>query len=136
MALITLLARILLSLIFILSGLHKVADFSGTVSLMTQHGLPAASLLAVLAIAVEVGGGLSVLLGFQARLAAVVLLLFLIPTTLVFHSNLVVPQVQDQTTQLLKNLAIMGGLLMLAAHGPGAASLDARRRRPASRRLL
>ena len=73
MAVITLLARVLLSLIFILSGLHKVADFGGTVAALAQHGLPATSLLAVLAIAVEVGGGLSVLLGFQARLAAVVL---------------------------------------------------------------
>ncbi len=141
MAVITLFARVLLSVIFILSGLHKVADFNDTVSVMAQHGLPVTSLLAVLAIAVEVGGGLGVFLGFQARLAAVVLFLFLIPTTLVFHTNLVVvqaqmPQAQDQTIQLLKNVAIMGGLLMLAAQGPGAASLDARKRRPAVRRLL
>ena len=135
MAVITLLARVLLSLIFILSGLHKVADFGGTAATLAEHGLPATSLLAVLAIAVEVGGGLSVLLGFQTRLAAVVLVLFLIPTTVVFHTNFIVPQAQDEV-QLLKNLALMGGLLMLAAHGPGTASLDARRRRPASRRLL
>ena len=136
MAVIIFLARVLLSVIFIVSGLQKVADFNGTVSVMAQHGLPATPLLAVLTIAIEVGGGLGVLLGYQGRLAAVLLVLLLIPVTVVFHTHLVVPQVTEQTTQLLKNMAIGGGLLMLAAHGPGPASLDARRRRPPTRRLL
>jgi putative oxidoreductase len=128
MAATTLVGRILLSLIFIVAGLHKITGFSGTVAYMTQHHMPLTSLLAVAAILAEAGGGLCVLLGVRARTAAVVLALFLIPTTLIFHTSLVIVHEQDQSINFMKNLALIGGLLILAAHGPGHLSLDARQR--------
>jgi len=126
MAVTVLVGRVLMSVIFILSGVHKIFDYSGTVGFMAQHHLPA--FLAIPAIVVEIGGGLCLALGLGGRAAAIVLAAFLIPTTLVFHTSLVVVQTQDQSVNFLKNLTIIGGLLMAAGQGPGPLSIDALRR--------
>jgi putative oxidoreductase len=125
-----LLARILLALIFLLSGVGKIGNFSGTQAYMAARGMPATTLLLLGAIVIEIGGGLSVLLGYKLRLGALLLFFFLIPTTLIFHTALggsfPPEQAQLQQAMLLKNLAIMGGLLALAAQGAGDFSLDQR----------
>ena len=118
--------RILLSIIFLLSAFGKATDFSGMEQYMASKGLPAIPLLLALAMLTEALGGLSLLLGFKARWGALLLFLFLIPTTLIFHDfwALTGAMRQDMQIHFLKNLAIMGGLLMVAANGPGAFSLD------------
>ena len=113
--------RILLALIFILSGFNKITGFAGTAAYMASKGLPFANLLLVLTILVELGGGVLIALGWKARWAAAVIFLFLIPVTLVFHNpiGLDAAQAQEQMINLLKNVSIMGGMLSLFAFGPG-----------------
>jgi putative oxidoreductase len=118
--------RVLIALIFVLAGLNKISGFNGTVAYMTQHSMPMAEILAVATIVLELGAGLCVALGYWTRAAALLLALFLVPATLIFHTNLVVAHQQDQTIMLLKNLAIIGGLLTLAAQPPGPAALGRR----------
>lgn len=117
--------RALVALIFLISGLGKIADFAGTQEYMAAYGLPLTALLLVGAILFEVGGGLSVLLGYRARWGALALAVFIVPATLVFHTDFAD---QNQVIHFLKNLAILGGLLLIAARGAGLLSLDARRR--------
>ena len=125
-----LLARVLLAAIFILVGVRKIGDFSGTRTMMAARGMSATALLLSCTILIEVGGGLAVLLGYKARLAALLLFLFLIPTTLIFHTafggSFPPEQIRLQQVMVLKNLAIMGGLLTIAVLGAGGLSLDAR----------
>ncbi|MEF8816447.1 MAG: DoxX family protein [Salinibacter sp.] len=113
-------ARALLGLIFVASGANKVAAFEGTQQYMAEYGMPATALLLGGAIVVEVAGGLSVILGYKSRIGAAALILFLIPATLIFHTDF---SQQTQVIMFLKNLSIMGGLLLLMAHGPGPYSL-------------
>lgn len=119
--------RVLLSVIFLLSGLMKVMNWSATAQEMETHGLPVVSLLLALATLVEIVAGLALLLGFLTRLSALVLFLYLIPVTLVMHNFWVATPAaqQNQMFHFLKNLAIMGGLLEFCAVGAGALSLDA-----------
>jgi len=125
-----LLARILLAGIFLLSGVSKIGGFSSTQAYMAARGMSATAFLLFCAILIETGGGLAVLLGYKARLAALLLFLFLIPTTLIFHTafggSFPPEQTRMQQAMMLKNLAIMGGLLTIAVHGAGGLSLDAR----------
>ena len=98
---------------------------------MAQANLPMVKILYVLTVIVELGGGLLILVGWKARWAALVVCLFLIPVTLTFHwewGN------RMQERAFWKNLAIMGGLLMVAAFGPGPISIDGQARRPRSGR--
>jgi putative oxidoreductase len=123
-----LVARILLALIFLLSGFHKLMAFEHTAAYMAAHGLPAAHVLLVATIAIEFAGSLMILLGWQARLGAAALFLFLIPTTLVFHAFWAVNPadtvaVQNQMNHFMKNLAIMGGMLYVVVYGSGPLSL-------------
>jgi len=111
-----LLGRILLGLIFVMSGITKITGFEGTQQYMASHGVPATAVLLVGAIVVEILGGLSVILGLWARAGAAALVLFLIPATLLFHTDF---SQQTQLIMFLKNLSIMGGLLLLIAQGPG-----------------
>jgi len=113
-------ARLLLGLIFVVSGANKIAGFEGTLQHMAEYGMPATGLLLVGAIVVELAGGLSVMLGYGARVGAAALVLFLIPATLIFHTDF---SQQTQVIMFLKNLSIMGGLLLLTVHGPGPYSL-------------
>lgn len=124
---ITLLGRILLSAIFVLSGVMKFLRWDDTAAYMTSHGLTAVSVLLPAAALLEIGGGLAVLFGLFTRPAAVALFLFLIPTTLLFHNFWAQSgmEQQNQMQHFLKNLAVMGGLLAFAAYGAGAWSLDA-----------
>ena len=117
--------RFLLSLIFVMSGVHKIMAWDQTATQMEGEGMPAVPLLLVGAIAFELLGGLSVMLGVKARIGAVALFLFLIPTTLIFH-DFWTYEGQEQQMQMInfmKNLAIMGGLLVVAARGPGGCCL-------------
>src|SRR5438105_3448136 len=129
--------RILLSTIFILSGVMKFADWQGTAQYMASKELPLIPLLLPLAAIVEIAGGLAVLLGGGTRAAAFLLFLYLVPTTLVFHNFWAQfgPEHQNQMVHFLKNLAIMGGLALMVGLGPGPLSLDSWLARPARRRI-
>lgn len=118
--------RILLALIFIVSGWGKITGFAATAGYIASKGMPLPEVMAAGAIAVEFLGGLALLAGFKARWAALALFLFLIPTTLIFHNpaGLTGQEAQGQMINLMKNLAIMGGMLMVFAFGPGRYSID------------
>ena len=126
-----LIGRLLLALIFITSGAGKIAGFAATVGYIGSKGLPAPALLAALAIVVELGGGLAVAFGFMTKWAALALAVFCVLAGVLFHAFWAVPADQVMNTQIhfFKNISIAGGFLMLAAFGPGAISLDAKRRR-------
>lgn len=119
-----LIGRVLLSVMFIMAGLQKFGGIEGTAGYIASVGLPAPTLLAWLSAIFETLAGLAILVGFQTRLAAMLLALFCVVTALVFHANF-----GDQMQMLLfmKNVTIAGGFLALAAAGAGAWSLDARR---------
>jgi putative oxidoreductase len=121
-----LVGRILLALIFILSGYGKLTAFTGTAAFMTSKGLPFAEVLAALSIAVELGGGLAIVFGWKAREAATLIFLWMIPVTLIFHNPLGLDPAlaKQQLIHLHKNLAIMGGLLGLFAFGAGRFGLE------------
>lgn len=120
---ISLIARIFMSAIFLHAALGKIMDPAGTQQYMAMHGMPLTGFFLIGAIAVESLGGISVLIGFKARWGATVLALFLIPTTLIFHTKFSDPV---QLIMFMKNLAIIGGLLMVASYGAGSISFDAR----------
>jgi len=127
-----LIGRILIAAIFITSGLAKLFDLNTTAGYMTQAGIPAARTLAVIAGLAEIAGGLSIAFGFLARLGALGLFLYMIPVTLTFHHFWTFEGAEQkaQLVNFMKNLAIMGGLLVLYAEGPARYSIDARLRRP------
>jgi putative oxidoreductase len=124
-----LIGRILLAALFLPAGIAKITGFAGTVGYIASVGLPLASVGAVLAIAAEVGGGLALLLGWQTRWAALALAVFTVVAGVFFHAfwNLPAEQQMMQQIMFMKNIAIAGGLLFVAAFGPGAISLDAKR---------
>lgn len=127
--------RVLLSLIFVLSGLAKIVGFRGSVQYLIAHALPIPRTLLCVAIAIELVVGVLLMIGFRARTAAAILFLYLIPVTLIFHGfwNYAGVEASLQLANFLKNLAIMGGLLNVVAWGAGAASVDSLR---AERRAL
>ena len=112
----TLLARICLSTIFLWSGINKIINPVATQENMLAHGMPLTSVFLVGAIALEILGGLSVLLGIKTRWGAVMLIIFLIPATLIFHHDF---STEIEQAMFLKNLAMLGGLLMLIQYGGG-----------------
>ena len=114
--LLSLAARVLLSALFLMSGINKILNPADTQQYMASYGMPLTGLLLMGAIALELAGGLSVLLGYKARWGAIALIIFLIPATLIFHTNFAD---QMQTIQFMKNLAILGGLLMIVQSGSG-----------------
>ena len=121
--------RILLGLLFLVSGFGKIAGFDGTVGYISAQHLPLPALVAVLTIVVEVGGGLALVTGLWTRQAALVLAGFTLLTAFVFHGFWSAPDAAKamQQIQFLKNLSIAGGLLVLAAFGPGSLSVAPRR---------
>lgn len=119
-----LLARLLMSAIFILSGVGKIAAPAATIGYIAAMGLPFPAIALGGAIAVEVIGGLLLVFGFQTRLVALALAAFSVVTGLVFHGAVAD---QNQMIHLLKNLAMAGGLLQIAAFGAGNWSMDALR---------
>lgn len=132
-----LIGRILLSAIFIMSGLFKFVDIAGTAGYIASVGLPAATVLAWLAAIFEVVVGLAILVGFQTTIAAWLLVAFCVFTAFMFHSGPINnPDFSEGANALLsmfnqimlmKNLALAGGFLALAVAGPGALSVDAKR---------
>jgi len=121
--------RILLALIFVISGYNKLVGFDGTVGYIASKGLPLPQLAAAAAIAIELVGGVLLVIGWQARWAATAIFLFLIPTTLIFHGFWAAPaaNLQMETIQFMKNLCIMGGMLYIMAFGAGPLSVDNRK---------
>lgn len=126
---IVVIARFLLSLMFILAGVSKFANLSGTAAYIASGGLPLASTLAAIVAALELLGGLALAVGWQARWAALALALFTLAATFLFHQFWALPAEQAYVQQLmfLKNLAVAGGLFLVFSFGAGPASLDARR---------
>jgi putative oxidoreductase len=120
--------RLLLAVLFLPAGLGKITGFTGTVGYIASAGLPMPSVAAVMALIVEIVGGLALIAGYGTRLAALVLALFTLVASFFFHAYWAVPADQQFVTQLLfnKNIAVVGGLLVLAAWGAGAWSVDAR----------
>lgn len=114
--------RILMATLFILAGLGKITQYEGTQAYMVAMGVPGA--LLPLVIALELGGGLALIAGFQTRLISLALAGFCLASAFIFHSNLAD---QMQFILFFKNVAMAGGFLIIAAHGPGAFSLDRKR---------
>ena len=121
-SLIPAIGRVLLAAIFIISGIGKVMAPAATIGYIASAGLPLASLAFGAAVAVELGGGLLLIAGIQARAVAAALALFSIVTAFAFHGAI---GDQNQMIHLLKNLAMAGGLLQVVAFGAGAFSVDA-----------
>jgi putative oxidoreductase len=116
--------RILIAPLFLLSGISKLTAPAATIGMIAGSGLPFAPLGFALAVMIEIGGSLALLVGYRTRLVAAVMALFAIATALAFHNNLAD---QNQFIHFFKNISIAGGLLQLVAFGAGRLSLDARR---------
>jgi putative oxidoreductase len=125
----SLVGRLLLALLFLPAGISKIGGFAGTVGYIGSKGLPMPELGAVIAIVVEVLGGLALIAGFGTRAAALVLAVFTLAATVLFHNYWAMPAEMQMVQQLMffKNIAVVGGLLLLTAYGAGGWSLDAKR---------
>lgn len=123
--------RIALAAIFVSSGYGKLGGFAGTAAYIASKGLPLPEVLTAITIFIELVLGLAIVIGFKARVAALLIALWLIPTTLLFHNFWAVPQAQVamQKINFMKNVSIFGGMLLLMAFGPGRFSLDGGRGR-------
>jgi putative oxidoreductase len=121
-----LVGRILLALIFITSGWGKISGFEGTVGYIASKGLPLPQVGAVLAIVVELGGGILLAIGYKARWAALALAVFTLVAAIFFHNYWAVEAAQKMGQQInfWKNVSITGGMLMVFAFGPGRLSVD------------
>ena len=123
-----LIGRLLFALIFVPAGWGKIAGFSGVAGYIASKGVPLPEVCAALAIAAELGLGLLILVGWQTRWAALGLAIFVAVITPIFHNFWAMPEAQQMMQQqaFFKNLAIVGGLLVLSAFGPGAFSIEGR----------
>ncbi|WP_409319191.1 DoxX family protein [Pseudomonas sp. KCJK9016] len=122
---VALIGRVLLSVIFILSGFSKLAAPAMMIGYISSVGLPLPQVALALAVIVEIGGGLALIAGYRTRTVAAVLAAFSVFTALAFHNSL---GDQNQFIHFFKNIAMAGGLLQVVAFGAGRFSLDARRR--------
>lgn len=124
-----LVGRILLAYLFVPAGWGKIAGFAGTVGYITSQGVPMPQVAAALSILIELGLGLLVLVGWQTRWAALGLAIFVAVITPIFHAYWAVPEAQQmmQKINFDKNVAVVGGLLLLVAFGAGRWSLDGKR---------
>ena len=125
-----LVGRILLSLVFLVAGYRKLIAVAGSAGYFAKLGFPMPEVMVWVAIAIELGGGILLLLGWKARWAASLLALFTLIAAFAAHRFWEVDPAQyaNQMNHFLKNLAIVGGMLFVAAVGPGALSVDGRRR--------
>jgi putative oxidoreductase len=125
---VALLGRILVALLFILAGWGKISGVEGVAGYIASKGLPMPQVLAWATIALELGGGILIAIGYQTRLVAVLFFLWLIPTTFLFHKywGIDPAQAQAQFNNFYKNVSIMGAMALLFAFGPGAYSVDKR----------
>jgi putative oxidoreductase len=117
----SLVGRILLVLIFLKSGIEKIENFEGTAQYMVKFGMSYAHYFLIGAIFLELVGGISVVLGYFARVGALLLIILLIPATLIFHTDF---GDQIQVIMLMKNVSMFGGCVILLGMGPGRFSLD------------
>ena len=126
----SLIGRILIALLFVPAGFAKIAGFAGTVGYIASKGVPFPVLATAAAVGVELGLGLLLLVGFQTRWAALGIAFFTVVITFIFHNFWDVPtaQMMQQQQAFFKNIAVVGGLLTIAAWGAGAWSFDAQRR--------
>ena len=126
----SLLGRALIALLFIPAGFAKIGGFASTVGYIASKGVPMPEVAAALAIGIELGLGVLLLLGFQTRWVALGIALFTLVITFIFHNYWAVPaaQMMMQQQAFFKNIAVIGGLLTIAAWGPGAWSLDGNRK--------
>jgi len=119
--------RILLSLIFLASAAGKITDWQQPTQMMSDRGLPAVNVLLSVAVALEIIGGVSVLLGLYARFGALALLAFLIPVSVIMHNFWALeegPERMGEMINFMKNVSIMGGATMVLALGAGPCSID------------
>jgi len=114
----SLVGRLFLAVIFLASAFGKVTNFDGTIQFMEAHGMTGATFFCAAAVLVEAAGSVALILGYKTRWGAAGLAVFLIAVTWIFHTA------PDQRIQLLKNLAILGGLLHVISFGPGPISLE------------
>lgn len=120
--------RALMSAVFLVAGVRKIMIWPAQVAYFTKLGFPAPELFSALAIVIELGAGLMLLVGWKTRWAAWLLALFVVIATFMAHRfwEFDAQQLANQMNHFLKNLAIVGGLLFVAAFGPGPASVDRR----------
>jgi len=121
-----LIGRLLVAALFLPAGLAKLTGFAGTVGYFSSLGIPAPSFAVVAIVAVEIFGSLALLAGYQTRLVAIVMAIFTLVASVVGHAYWAAPADQAFVAQLLffKNMAVIGGLLVLASAGAGEFSLD------------
>jgi len=121
-----LVGRLALAVIFVLSGFRKITTVAATSGYIASKGLPMPDVLAIAAIVIELGAGLLLVIGWKTRWAALLIAFFLLVITPIFHGFWAVPadQMMMQQQQFMKNLAILGGLLMLYVAGAGRFSVD------------
>jgi len=119
----SLIGRLLIGLPFVMSGLGKLAAYGKTTAMIAAVGLPVPPLAYAVAVLVELGGGLLLILGYQVRPVAIAQAIFTIAAAVSFHNNFAD---QNQMIHFLKDVMITGGLLQVAAFGAGAISLDTR----------
>ena len=121
-----LVGRILLAVIFIISGFGKITGFEGTAGYIAAKGLPMPQVVTALTIVVELGGGILLAIGYKARWAALALAVFTLLAAFIFHDFWAVEAAQKMNQQInfLKNISIAGGMLMVFAFGPGRYSVE------------
>lgn len=121
--------RVLMALIFLVSGYGKLTNFAGTAGYMASQGMPMAEFLLVGAIIFELGGAIMLVIGWKMRWGALLLILFMIPATVMFHNFWAADtaQFQNQLNHFMKNAAMIGGLIYMMAFGPGPLSFDHRK---------
>jgi len=128
MSVVPLITRLLIAPLFLVSGIRSLGAVSGTAGYLARLGVPMPELLAWVVIAVEIVGAVMLIVGWRTRLAAWMLAAFVVVATLLAHRFWAVDAAQfvNQLNHFLKNLAILGGLVLLAAHGPGRLAFDRR----------
>jgi putative oxidoreductase len=126
-----LVGRILIALIFVVSGFGKISGFEGIVGYIASKGLPLPEFAAMAAVVIELGGGLMVMFGWKARWAAAAMFVFTAVAALIFHNFWAVPaaQSQNQMIHFMKNVSMLGGLLYVIVYGSGPLSVDSSRDR-------
>ena len=118
---IALAARICLCLIFLKAGITHLTGFGEFIKVINSQGLPLASLLAAGTVVFQLLGAVFLLIGYKTRIGAILLIVFLIPASLLFHNPIADP---SQLNDFLKNLGLIGGLLMVIYAGSGALSIE------------
>jgi putative oxidoreductase len=120
------LARILVTAIFVYSGISQLMHFDSTAHVIAARGIPLATVAAAISTLIDLGGSAMIIIGWKTKLAAAIQFIYLIPVTIMYHNFWAAPpQMHEmQLLNFLKNLGIMGGLLILATRGAGASSVD------------